>query len=156
MTADRQNRFDRSERNPGRVWITAALSLASCAVAVWFLRSGESLKKFGVQGKIVVDGKPLDQAVIVFIPLSIAGAKQSGAEVTNGEYQIEQINGLAKGRYRVEFYPYVSPFAAERGKAMAMPTWYGNRPRLEINVTEEQPKYDFSLKTGGHPVAIKL
>lgn len=164
MTAVQHKIFSRTGGIPGRVYLMAAVGLVFCAVAAAFFRTGESQRKFGVQGKIIVDGKPLAQAVIVFVPISIIGAKQSGAEVTNGQYRIEQINGLVKGRYRVEFYPYTSPFSTtgssadgkSKPTAMPMPEWYSGRPRLEIDMQEEQLKYDFLLKTGAPPQAIQL
>ena len=112
-----------------------------------------------MQGKIVLDGKPLDRALIVFIPISIEGARQSGSLVMNGEYQVSEQDGLMPGRYRVEFHPYTSPFdtgGSNRGGVAQMPEWYAVKPRLEIEVKETERKYDFSLKTGGSPESTRL
>jgi hypothetical protein len=143
--------------NKHRAWLMGAVLVICCAVIVLLFRSGEPRQKLGVQGKITLDGKPLDQALIVFIPISIEGARQSGSLVTNGKYQVDEQVGLVPGRYRVEFHPYLSLLDMGGSRtAKPMPQWYAVKPQLEIEVKASEMHYDFSLKTAGHPAAIQL
>jgi hypothetical protein len=54
-----------------------------------------------VSGQVTLDGRPLDEAVIVFIPLD-GGARKTGGEVIAGRYELPARDGLRPGRYRVE------------------------------------------------------
>lgn len=54
-----------------------------------------------VSGRVTLDGKPLSEAVILFVPLD-AGRKKTGGEIVDGNYQLESEVGLLPGRYRVE------------------------------------------------------
>jgi hypothetical protein len=55
----------------------------------------------GITGTISLDGKPLDEAVILFVPLA-AGQKKTGAKVVAGHFKVSPEVGLLPGEYRVE------------------------------------------------------
>ena len=57
--------------------------------------------KRAVSGSVTLDGKPLDEAVIMFVPLDVQAAK-TGAAITAGRYDVARDVGLFPGRYRVE------------------------------------------------------
>ena len=54
-----------------------------------------------VSGRVTLDGQPLNEAIILFIPLE-AGRKKTGATIKEGAYEVLQLNGLTPGKYRVE------------------------------------------------------
>lgn len=54
-----------------------------------------------VSGKVTLDGKPLEQGAIQFLPASQAEGVSAGAVIAGGSYSIERDNGLVAGRYRV-------------------------------------------------------
>src|SRR5438552_5195208 len=71
--------------------LAALASVAGCAPA------GAS-----VRGKVTLDGAPLDDANISFVPKA-DGQKQAGwATIAGGEYAIPASGGLGSGAFRVE------------------------------------------------------
>lgn len=58
-----------------------------------------------ISGTITLHGTALDEGVIEFLPLAVAGqgkpATQSGAVITNGAYRIPRDSGLVAGTYKV-------------------------------------------------------
>jgi hypothetical protein len=57
--------------------------------------------KRAISGSVTLEGKPLDEAVIMFVPLAIQAGK-TGAAIQQGRYEVPQDIGLLPGRYRVE------------------------------------------------------
>jgi hypothetical protein len=108
---------------------------------------------------VTLDGAPLDQAVIVFVPCAPTGAKQTGAEIKAGRYTIDAANGVLPGRYRIEVQSYVSPIDsvrgtfrepsdADRGQVRPrIPAHYNARTILQVQTTEGANQFDFSLTT---------
>ena len=54
-----------------------------------------------VAGSVTLDGRPLDEAVILFVPLD-AGGRKTGGPIAGGRYEMGSDVGLLPGRYRVE------------------------------------------------------
>jgi len=55
-----------------------------------------------VHGKVTLDGAPLDDATVSFVPTA-GGARQSAwTTIKNGEYAIAEKDGLGTGPFRVE------------------------------------------------------
>lgn len=76
-----------------------ALALGFVLLCVAFL--GCAPPTSAVSGQVTLDGRPLDEAVIVFVPLE-AGARKTGGEVVAGRYELSARDGLRPARYRVE------------------------------------------------------
>lgn len=55
----------------------------------------------GIVGTVTLDSKPLDEAVILFVPLQ-PGQKKTGAPVIAGRYELAKEVGILPGNYRVE------------------------------------------------------
>jgi hypothetical protein len=110
-----------------------------------------------VKGRVTLDGQPLSEALIMFVPLA-AGQKKTGASVTGGNYEIQQSNGLSYGKYRVEIadnppleLAHRSPSetqAALRGRRM-IPSLYGENSPLSVEIgddsTPDLQQLDFQL-----------
>jgi hypothetical protein len=57
--------------------------------------------RLAVSGEVTLQGEPLKEGVISFIPLDGQGT-QSGAPVVNGEYAVPRQSGLKPGKYLVQ------------------------------------------------------
>jgi len=68
---------------------------------IWLAGCGAGTKA-SISGTVTLDGSPLDDATISFVPA--AGGQRSAAwtTVTGGQYAIEAKEGLGTGAYRVE------------------------------------------------------
>jgi hypothetical protein len=84
------------------VFFTAVLLLAFATGC-----GDDADSRFAVRGQVTLDGKPLDKAVIMFVP--VESGKETGAEIQNGRYTIAAEDGLSPGRYRVKIMPYIAP-----------------------------------------------
>jgi hypothetical protein len=74
------------------VTAVAVVALAGC--------SDSSGGRMGVSGTVKLEGKPLEQGQILFLPLDDQDT-QGGAAVINGEYTIDRRHGLKPGKYLV-------------------------------------------------------
>ena len=111
-----------------------------------------------VEGKVSLDGQPLDEALIMFVPLD-AGRKKTGGSLHAGNYHVDASNGLFPGRYRVEIIDNPPMELAHRiaaGKApeaihrRRIPRIYSqNSPLTAEVVAGENPSFDFELKSSG-------
>ncbi len=68
----------------------ACLPLAGCAP-----------KPVAVEGQVTLDGQPINEAAIMFVPLEQGRAK-TGALIVDGRFALPVKEGLLPGRYRVE------------------------------------------------------
>lgn len=119
-----------------------------------------------ILGSVTLDGQPLDSALILFVPLN-SGRKKTGGEVSGGQYHITAKDGLAPGRYRVEFLQNYFPAEATPGftpgKAYSpdeqaqpevlqvIPSWYSKESLLSLEVTPDTKKIDFALSSKAAP-----
>jgi len=55
-----------------------------------------------VNGKVTLDGSPLDDANISFVPLSDGQREAGWTTISKGVYSIPASNGLGTGKFRVE------------------------------------------------------
>ena len=104
-----------------------------------------------VVGKVTLDGQPLDEAVIMFVPLE-AGSRKTGARVVAGRYEVARVVGLSPGRYRVEFAddppidPSLRPDAVRQGLRRQLPVSYSIASPLAVEIRADGPgELDFTL-----------
>lgn len=132
--------------------VATALTLVGC--------SPKPTQRVAVSGRVTLDGRPLDRAVIRFVPTVSKGNRQTGAEVIHGEYAISAEDGVSVGRNRVEFGEYHPPdFDAEvfgrshgasqrNSDASRIPERYSRRSDLFVTVPETGvTKFDFDLRS---------
>jgi len=119
-----------------------------------------------VHGRVLLDGAPLDEAVISFIPQGIEGQRESMAGVEHGRYDFAPAGGLLPGKYRVEVAdaPPVDPSgmashaaAAAESQSHRMPMTpsfserrkfphrYSYNSPLTATVSPENTRFDFEL-----------
>ena len=108
-----------------------------------------------VAGSVTLDGWPLEEAVILFVPLD-AGGRKTGGPITAGRYEMGKDVGLLPGRYRVEVAddPPISPaMRPEQGKPAprrTLPVVYSTSSPLAVEVTADGPA-DFSFNLSSKP-----
>ncbi|MDZ4817571.1 MAG: hypothetical protein SGJ20_01210 [Planctomycetota bacterium] len=115
-------------------------------------------ERFAATGDVSLDGKPLDQAVISFVPMGGKG-RRTGAEIKQGKFEIAAEDGLIPGEYRVEIEPYIAPqfgghppvaskvAKTPPSKAPVIPSSYNKQSSLRVQAIAEPNSFSFSLST---------
>ena len=72
--------------------------------ALWLVAGcgGGGSKRMAVHGKITVDGTPLPNGLIDFLPLDKQNGQPGGSAIEHGEYAISAEKGLLAGDYQVQ------------------------------------------------------
>ena len=123
-----------------------AFSAATFAVVVGLLAAataGCRPAPVAIQGVITLDGEPLDQAAIQFIPS--ANRKKTGCAVHQGKYELPAENGLLPGTYRVDILD-LPPLTHEPAPPRPELHRYSNDSPLKIEVQPGGTRtFDFEL-----------
>ncbi len=115
-----------------------------------------------VDGRIALDGKPLESGSIQFVS-DEPGGLISGAMISGGDYRVDVKNGLRPGKYHVQIS---SPQNAEGSKSHKVsteaptalpppsiervPPKYNSATTLTIEVTASgSTRFDFDVKSSG-------
>jgi len=129
--------------------VAAVMSSAGCGGPV----------RRAVAGSVTLDGQPLAEALILFVPLD-AGGRKTGGPIAAGRYEMGKEVGLLPGRYRVEVAddPPINPaMRPEQGKPQPrrkLPVVYSTSSPLTIEVTADGPadfSFDLSSKSPDTP-----
>jgi uncharacterized protein (TIGR03067 family) len=99
-----------------------------------------------VEGKVTLNGKPLANATVEFVPVDKGGQKATGTTNEEGKYKLKTLGkkgGVRPGKYRVVI-------SAKRGGRSIVPARYG--PGGKAGITFEVPpggtdKANLDLKT---------
>ncbi len=105
-----------------------------------------------MHGHVKLDGQPLDEAAILFVPFD-GNRKKTGAGIVAGDYRLPSEHGLVPGRYRVEVVdnPPLGPAeqsmileqrsppatAAPPAKRRLLPPRYGHKSPLTFELTAD-------------------
>ena len=117
----------------------ATLCLLLSAVATGCGKAPQS-----ISGRVTLDGEPLSEAAIQFIPKS-PGLRKTSCEVQNGGYQLPVENGLAPGEYRVDLVD-LPPLTHATTPRRAFPSRYTDHSPVSITVEADGPRtFDFAL-----------
>lgn len=106
--------------------------------------------KLAVEGTVTLDGQPLSEARILFVPTA-EGQKKTSCLVKGGTFRLLADVGLLPGRYLVEIVddpPDVDPDlpAAEREPRRLLPEVYATATPLQVEVDEHGAgDFDFEL-----------
>ncbi|MCA9132795.1 MAG: hypothetical protein KDA45_06560 [Planctomycetales bacterium] len=79
-----------------------------CCLSLPLLLSGCGDSGFEIHGKVMLNGKPMEQGEIQFVPMDSTGGEHVGAVITNGEYAVEDSVRLEEGEYQVQIRSYGS------------------------------------------------
>lgn len=115
--------------------------------------------RVGVRGSVLLDGKPVDRARILFLSAEGDNKVTATGRIVNGFYQITAERGPLVGKMRVRIQPdkiELEEFEAARGgqlnkrvsvETLKIPPEYNSRSELvrEIKEDETQNILDFDL-----------
>ena len=105
-----------------------------------------------VSGQVTLDGAPLDDANISFVPRD-GGQKQAGwATISGGHYAIPETSRLGTGAFRVEIRALRATGEKSSDPSMIpskeiIPPKYNTRSELSAEIKPGPNRADFSLKT---------
>lgn len=127
-------------------WLALSASLALCI--------GCGPAPVAVEGDVRLDGKPLDEAAILFVPLN-AERQKTGTAIQGGTYHLPAADGLLPGTYRVEIMDNPPLSGGHRiGKSVRrpFPYRYSNESPLQLEIGAgsspgEAIRADFELTT---------
>ena len=134
------------------IWVIAAGLSVGCGGDIY----GE---RIGLSGEVTLDGKPLEEGRIVFIPLdATAGAPGATAASAGGKYTIPTVAGLGRTRYRVQIHrdrktgrrvpDYDGAPGDTREEILeSLPPEYNSRSRLEADLSSGTIAFHFPLKS---------
>jgi hypothetical protein len=83
-----------------RKFASSAVVLLGCVA--WTACGCGGSPRAAVQGKVTIDGAPLSEGSINFIPVDPHSAQTAGAKISRGEYEIAADQGLLPGEYQVQ------------------------------------------------------
>jgi hypothetical protein len=119
-------------------------SLAGCA------RSTEA----AISGKVTLDGTPLDDATITFVPGAGGQRQAAWATISGGRYAIPASNGLGTGKFRVEIRALraVGEKTHQNDPTLvpareAVPSRYNSQSELIVDIKSGENAADFALKS---------
>jgi hypothetical protein len=64
--------------------------------------AGRDSNRAAVNGKVTVDGTPIAEGLISFLPIDIANGQPGGSPIQDGQYSISADKGLLPGEYQVQ------------------------------------------------------
>lgn len=121
---------------------------------------GDGPERAAVRGTIWVDGRPLKNGSIKFVPTGATQGPEAAAEVKDGAYELSSENGPIVGTVRVEIRDAVDPgfdlddpqaFTRHGNKPLPgpkIPTRYNQRSTLTRTVhAGESNEFDFKIET---------
>ena len=74
-----------------------------CVVLATCLGCGnKGPRRAAVTGQVTLDGRPIDEGVIQFLPVEGTVGPETGGVIENGRYDIPQDRGVVVGKCRVE------------------------------------------------------
>ncbi len=125
---------------PGRRLAAFAILVALVTVL------GCGPKRIAISGRVTLDGQPLDEAALQFIPTS-PGQRKSSCEVNAGVYTLPAEIGLVPGEYRVDVVD-LPPLSHSPAARRSFPAHYANHSPLTIEVEPDGPRvFDFELRS---------
>jgi len=99
-----------------------------------------------ISGRVTLDGQPLSEAAIQFIPTA-PGVRKTSCEVQSGQYRLPLENGLVPGEYRVDLVD-LPPLSHSTKPRRPFPTRYTESSPLSMTVAADGPRtFDFALTT---------
>jgi hypothetical protein len=111
-------------------------------------------RRYAISGKVTVDGQPLEIGLISFLPQD--QGRVSGSPIEAGVYDIPEDKGPTAGTYRVEIQ-WNKPTGRKVKDAWGeeimdeykegLPARYHKSSELTAEVSPDQTKFDFDLKS---------
>lgn len=138
-----------SAARPFLVLACLAFLIASCG------RQYGSDHRFPLSGTVRVNGQPIDQGAISFIPTDYKKQRVSGGTIQEGVYSVPEPKGANAGPYRVEirWFKKTGRMIPDRDsgelyeeRKEGLPKRYHEQSELTAEVSPAQSTFDFDLK----------
>jgi hypothetical protein len=137
-------------------------SVLPCLAAALLLLAGCSGNRAEISGTVRLNGHPIEEGSINFIPVEGATGPGTGAVIKDGRYHIPRDKGATVGHNRVELRAFVSTGrkvkdpTGKRGtltdeRVMAFPPEYNDRSTIVKDVQPGSNTFDFDVETKGPP-----
>ncbi len=109
-----------------------------------------------VSGTVKLNGKPIEEGAINFIPIEGNKGAGAGATITDGKYHIPRSSGVAAGKNRVELRAFKNtgrkvqdptgpPGAMTTERVMAFPPQFNDQSTLVREVRSGSDTIDFDI-----------
>ncbi len=115
-----------------------------------------------VRGRVVLEGQPLKDGTIAFLPQD--GGNLSGSPIVNGEYKLPRKDGLKPGKYLVQITSGDGVTPANESEAGApggsrnivsvdrIPAEWNVKPTHDVTVTANgENRFDFDIPRANTP-----
>jgi len=119
----------------------------------FFVGCGET-GRLPVQGKVTVDGAPVENGYIYLTPLPGTDGPTTGAKIVNGSYKVEPGKGVFLGSFQVAIKVWeesgkltedVATGEKTQGIKQTLPPKFNKKTELTVEIKEDQDSYDFNL-----------
>lgn len=155
-------RGNRSMGSPSRisVWGVFAVATGLGLVTLSGCGGASGPARSSISGTVKLDGAPLAEGTISFIPTGPKGGPSSGAPIANGKYTIAAAGGPTAGDQKVEIHslkktgkqiPVAPPAVSATGTVdetvEAIPAKYNSATTLTQTVKAGHNTFDFDLKS---------
>jgi len=120
----------------------------------------DRLRRSAVEGSVTLDGAPIEEGTILFIPQAGTPGPKTGGRISAGNYRIGPSQGPAVGQHRVEIrsrieLPYrpddPEDYFQNRHRPVPpdpVPARYHDRSNLQVTIEPvEVNRCDFSLQS---------
>ena len=119
---------------------------------------GQTSDRCMLEGTVTVDGQPLAEGNIRFLPQPGTGGPSAGGKIMDGRFSIARLDGTFAGEFRVEITAsrktgrqVESPFAPGRftdESVQYLPAQYNSQSELTAQVTDDGAnRFEFTLSS---------
>jgi hypothetical protein len=124
------------------------MALAGCG-------HGTGMERASVGGEVTLDGVPVNEGSIRFIPVKGASGPTAGADILDGEYNIARAKGPSLGTHKVEVYvprntgrKIIAPWARQRSSQNSD----SKSPKAGTGAGEADPQHAESTEPNLNPM----
>ena len=120
----------------------------------FFLGCGDN-GRLSVQGKVTVDGTPVENGYIYLTPLPGTDGPTTGAKIIDGSYKVAPGKGVFQGSFEVaikvweESKKMTEDFATgekTKGIQQTLPPKFNTKTELTVDIKAGKDSYDFNLE----------
>lgn len=135
-------------------------AVIACILGIQGCAGSDSVEKVSVNGRVTLNGEPVQSGVITFLPSENVKGPSSGAEIVAGEFLIPKEKGPGKGLHRVEVTvipknPKAAPEttgvqavnAPASAWSLANPPKSFKDPSQTVDFKDENHTYELNLKS---------